>query len=517
VLAYAEVHYRPRFLPSLLSMRRPEIVCDAPTRVEKGRSVPLFLFVRHADRYPVTLHEVALHAVYDHGRECIARFPFGGCKIADPIWWDAINFMPESTGVLKLHPHVVVGLNGKTEQVLVDNYRGTGKSPLIVHVADEPYPGAEGWHHGDLHCHSFHTADQVEFGAPMEAMALAAFSMGLHWLAVTDHSYDLDDAPGDCAAGDPDLPKWKLMRNTAAVLQSSFTVIPGEEVTCRTKRGKNCHMLAIDSARFISGSGDGGERGLDTATEHSIGEAAAACLEWGGFACAAHPMERVPLLERLILNRGEWDPDDLGTPGISGLQIYNGRRDSGFRRGRSAWKKLLLDGHRMSIFGGSDSHGDFNRRRGIELPLVSVGEALSNTLGCVRTVVRAGSWRKDDICAALRSGRSVVTDGPFVDLSLRAGEVVCRPGDTMTGGSFSIHARFLSSEEFGALKRGTVYGGITGEAEERTIAYLGTFMQPYEHVFESSTEERRFSYIRAECETASGRLCLSNPVWLDLG
>ncbi|MCD6308919.1 MAG: CehA/McbA family metallohydrolase, partial [Candidatus Latescibacteria bacterium] len=300
-----------------------------------------------------------------------------------------------------------------------------------------------------------------------------------------------------------------------AVLQSSFTVIPGEEVTCRTKRGKNCHMLAIDSARFISGSGDGGERGLDTATEHSIGEAAAACREWGGFACAAHPLERVPLLERLILDRGEWGPDDLRTPGISGMQIYNGRRDSGFRRGRKAWKKLLLDGYRMTIFGGSDSHGDFNRRRSIELPLLSVGEELSNTLGCVRTVVRADSWRKDDISEALRSGRSVVTDGPFVDLSLMAGEAVCRPGDTMTEGSFSIHARFLSSEEFGALKRAAVYGGIKGEAEERTIVSLGAFARPFEHVFESPAEERRFSYIRAECETSTGRLCLTNPVWLD--
>ena len=211
MLTYAEVHYRPWFVPSLISMRSPEIVCDAPTRVEPGRPIPLFVFVKDADRYPIELETIVIHAVYESGVEKVARFPYDGLTLDLPIWWDSFNIVPEFNGLVKLYPHVIFKKGRKRSVVHVDNYRGSTGSPLIVYAASDHFPGGEGWYRGDIHCHTYYTSDQVEFGAPIEALTLAAHCMGLDWIAVTDHSYDLDDMTNDYFKEDILLPlrsKW---------------------------------------------------------------------------------------------------------------------------------------------------------------------------------------------------------------------------------------------------------------------------------------------------------------------
>lgn len=514
MLTYAEVHYRPGFVPSLIYMRQPEIVCDAPTRVEPGRPVPVFIFIKDADRYPVQIEEVVVHAVYESGAGRVARFPYHGQIVDKPIWWDSINIVPEFSGMVRITPHVVLKKGKRRVPVIVDNYRGSTKSPLSVNVPATSLPGSEGWYHGDIHCHTLYSSDQIEFGAPLEAMALAGFSMGMHWMAATDHSYDLDDSMDDYFKQDPLLLKWRVMRNIVEMLKDSFTVIPGEEVTCRTHKGRNCHMLALNSDRFIRGSGDSGDNGLRTQTECSIGEAAAECLEWGGLACAAHPKENIPFFEKLVLNRGEWSLDDLKTPGITALQIHNGVRDKGFYKGKKTWVELLLNGAKVFAFGGSDAHGDMNRRRRIGLPFLSVNETINHTFGCVRTVVRARSEKKEDICEALKSGRAVVTEGPFIDLTVSSGGSAGGPGDTVSGGTLKIKTVFQSSPEFGSLKTGVVFAGTAGEKAEHIIGSVEHFQSDFEYSFECRSENKHTIYIRAECETSSGKLCFTNPVWI---
>ena len=83
-------------------MKQPEIVCDAPSRIEPGRPIPVFIFIKDADRYPVEISEVVIHAIYDEGIERIARFPFGDLVIREPFWWDSINIVPEFSGLVRL-------------------------------------------------------------------------------------------------------------------------------------------------------------------------------------------------------------------------------------------------------------------------------------------------------------------------------------------------------------------------------------------------------------------------------
>ena len=517
VLAYAEVHYRPRAVPSLIFSKWPEIVCDTPPRVDPDRPIPVFIIIKDAHRYPVRLEMAVVHMKYENGSERIARFPYGGIQIREPAWWDSINVMPEFTGMVVISLNLLVRNGKQLTQIGVDNYRGLSHSPLTVTVAEQPLPGGENWYHGDMHCHTLYTSDQVEFGAPLEAMVSGAYCMGYHWLASTDHSYDLDDSGDDYLESDPLLGKWRFLKEQAELLSPTVTVIPGEEVTCRTSSGKNCHLLALNHERFIEGSGDSGERGLKTDSERTVGEAVRECVEWNGIACAAHPLESIPLLERLLLGRGEWTRSDLETPELTGLQFHNGIRDRGFRDGRDAWILFLLAGRRLVAYGGSDAHGDMNRRRRVMLPFLALGEDMFHTFGAVRTVVNAASRERDHLIRGLREGRVVVTEGPFISLSVTGNGSAAGIGDSFTEGAGTIRALCKSSREFGLLKSVRILGGTTGEQSERVLAAADAVPGDYEWEVEQNERFDGNGYIRAECDTDLGKCCFTNPVWIERG
>jgi len=515
VLAYAEIHYRPRYIPSLIFSKWPEIVCDTPSRVDPGRPIPIFIIVKDAHRYPVRLEMATVHMRYENGRERIARFPYGGIQIKEQVWWDAINVMPEFPGTVVISLNLLVRDGKGLIQVGVDNYRGLSHSSLTVTVASQPLPGGENWYHGDIHCHTLYTSDQVEFGAPLEMMAFGAYCMGYHWMASTDHSYDLDDRSDDYLEPDPLLAKWHIMKRQAEFLTPTVTVIPGEEVTCRTGSGKNCHLLAVNHERFIKGSGDSGEHGLKTDSEHSVGEAVRKCIEWNGLACASHPFESIPLLERMILRRGEWTQSDIETPGLTALQFHNGIRDHGFREGMKAWIRLLLAGRRLFAYGGSDTHGDMNRRRRVILPFLALGEDMHHTFGAVRTVVHAESRELDHLLKGLREGRVVVTEGPFISLSVTGNVSAAGIGDSFSEGAGTIRVVSRSAQEFGSLKSLRILGGTIGEQSEQVLAVTDPVPADYEWVVERNERFSGDGYIRAECETHFGKHCFTNPLWIE--
>ena len=427
-------------MPSLIFSRWPEVVFDAPRRIDPGKPLPVYLIIKDADRYPVRLSEIVIKVTYADGCQKIARFPYGDRVVNDTLWWDSINFIPVCTGTVQIQAHALIRRGKKDLHVTTDNYAGTSRQPLMVYVSQAPLPALPGWLHGDIHCHSDLTSDVIEFGAPVEVGAFAGYCMGLQWIAVTDHSYDFTTDDGD---GSP--PEWEALNEKADMLAPTLTVIPGEEVTCRNLSGKNCHMLILNGRRFVPGSGDGGNNGITARTEHTIAEAASIVRGNNSVLCAAHPFERIGILERVILKRGPWTRDDFRTEDVHILQVHNGVRDAGFREGRKAWIEMLLAGRRVLITGGSDSHGDLNLRRRTYMPLVHVGESHRHTLGCARTVVKCLSSRREDILDGISSGRSVVTDGPFLDLTVETNDGVYGIGDTVRSMVATVRANAVTS------------------------------------------------------------------------
>ncbi len=512
MLTYAEMHYRPRWAPSLIFRRMPEIVCDTPVRVNPGRPVPVFVFIKDAHRFPVILAAVIIQLSYADGTERLLRFPYADLAIADPFWWDVYNIVPERHGIISVRPHIVLRTGKRTRIVVVDNYRGVSHGPLAVLVADEPLPAPPGWHAGDIHCHSLFTEDPIEFGAPVEALVMAAQAFGFDWLAVTDHSYDLGSSPGRWNAPDPGHERWSDLRRLADQIDGMFTLIPGEEVTCRTAGGRNCHLLALDAGSFIEGSGDGGGHGLAAATEYDIASAVRMCREGGGIPLAAHPLEPVSLAERLVLKRGRWTDADLSVDGLAGMQVFNGSGDRGVSDGIAAWVRLLLAGKRLVLAGGSDAHGDMNRCRRVDVPLAWIAESPENTLGRARTVVRTESLSRESLLDAIGNGRAVVSTGPFADLAVRGNGCAAGPGDTAEV-PCTVRAELYATAETGVLASCRILAGVPGERAERLLAARDR-IGGYSATVETICDIPGAAYIRAECGTETGAVCITNPIWL---
>ena len=60
---YPEIHYRFRAFPfSLYFRKQPEIIADAPFRLEPGSDLPILLLVKDADRYPLLIDSVKIDA-----------------------------------------------------------------------------------------------------------------------------------------------------------------------------------------------------------------------------------------------------------------------------------------------------------------------------------------------------------------------------------------------------------------------------------------------------------------------
>ncbi len=372
----------------------------------------------------------------------------------------------------------------------------TAARRLRVRVGDGAFPWPPGWYGGDAHVHSLYTNNIAESGAPVPALRQAAASIGLQWVTVTDHSCDLDEvADGlwsyatplwlltlhtvagaqttlhDTFAADGtawgglgaelaawDGPRLRLLR---AVEINLASVDPAQT-------GRTLHALFYDAPYVASPlSGALGERPVTPAVPAGLDALAA-----GGFAYAAHPLDDLA---------SEWAGVDLGINGAAwaagdfaaalardcfrGVEVFNTRAlarssdqddpwadfDAGapvddpypasLLRGIAAWDDLLRDGlaawppRRVFLAGGSDAHGDFDYATFLGLD----DFATDNALGKVQTVVRvSGPYGPADLppgadlLAALRDGRSLATDGPFLEISLD------RDDDGQPGGSADL-------------------------------------------------------------------------------
>ena len=100
------------------------------------------------------------------------------------------------------------------------------------------------------------------------------------------------------------------------------------------------------------------------------------------------------LLEKFIFRRGYWKTADLHLDAkhpVRGIQFWNGIRDEGFKLGRAWWIDELGKGNFLLPIGGNDAHGDLNDTTFVRLPLFSLGNNRHHVFGKVRTVVKGGS------------------------------------------------------------------------------------------------------------------------------
>ncbi|PIS27661.1 MAG: hypothetical protein COT43_09090 [Candidatus Marinimicrobia bacterium CG08_land_8_20_14_0_20_45_22] len=518
IFMYAEIHYRLPFFKGFLYRKQPEIIFDAPHRIESD-SLPVLLMIKDANWFPVKLLSVTVKI----------KSPISG-KILSEKSCDEIIDISQKWFVkfynLDVHSwkderifiecQATVQIRNRVITVKNDNYRTASHADFSIFIDSEPLPSPKDWIWGDLHCHSSWTEDQVEFGVPAEAIEPIASSMGISFCTLVEHSYDLDDLDGTWTKRDPNLPKWKISRETIRNLNiqyPNFRIIPGEEVSTDNGIGKNVHMVVLNDDQYYPGEGDALEKSLAKASELYYGKILESVPE-KALVFAAHPYADPPFFHKLGLKRGSWNYWDSHRK-LGGLQFMNGIMENEYERGKREWIRQLLRGRHSYVYAGNDSHGNFNRYRQIYMPMFCLNEKPTQKFGEHRTGLKAAATEDaDSLTAKLKTGQVISTNGPFANISIQnenkrefyIGENVVKPQ--------SISVQAISSRYFGNLRQIRLYLGDLDHRQEvlyRTISSLSSFSRktvsiPVENLPTSG-------YFRAEVETNQNKIALTNPIW----
>lgn len=511
---YAETHYRFKYFFSWLKKSEPEIIADIPSRISIDESIPLLIILKDADKYPVEIINVSVFS-----KENIIFSMNLNQPVTQP-YFETILYIHSkkiSAGHHQFNIAIKYKIKGKIKTCFNDNHRGTSHLPLPIYISRSQLPKIENCIFGETHCHTNYTSDQVEFAASIKSSSILAKAMGLKFFCATDHSYDLDDESNNYLINDPHLNKWKKFKNEVNEFNSknkNFCIVPGEEASLNNFRNRNIHCLIFNSEKFYPGSGDSGEKWLRPYSELSIDKV---LNDIGNqtLVFAAHPVEPVPFLQRWLIRRDNWYEEDCKHPRLHGLQFANGGKKKYFELGKQLWINLLLQGFKLTGLAGNDAHGNFARYRQVSLPFVSMKEKYLHLFGIWRTGIYLDSinLNKDVIIESLKRGNCFLTNGPALQLKAYCQNTWYNMGSHCNKIE-KIKFAVKSTDEFGSLNKANIYLGIVGEKEEQLLFHekfdKDMFKENFNYTSISLTEN---GYIRAEVETESGKIAISNPIW----
>jgi len=518
---YTEIHYRFPFIFSRYFLKEPEILADIPYRINPNLKIPIMILIKDADKYPITLNNIKI-LLYQNSKIISTNTNSLDEKI-NQYWWHKTIFTnsDNTNGHVSIQVEINYTINNQSKTILNHNIKLLKPIPFQVFIAEHKLPGHDLAQYGDIHYHSNLTDDMVEFGAPVKPTLDACKVLGLDFICNTDHSYDLDDKPGSWTETDPELTKWNESRSEIKSLNIEFEfspfMIPSEELSMHNSLGRNVHALILNNSQFLPGQGDGAEKPFDFSCEHNSNNLYAE-LEKNTLCIASHPFAPVPLLEWLFFKRGVWEDYDILQERMSGLQILNGDLDESFFRGVKEWVYYLLQGHKKFIYAGNDAHGNFNKFRQIDLPMVSIKESDKQILGVCRTGVFPE--KLNDINSsidAMRIGNCFITNGPFLNMTITQKTNIFPMGSDIYSTIGQLNILAISNSEFGKLKGYRILKGIVGNRKEIILKEITLDEKDYEMNIQLNIEVESTSYFRAEVETFNYRgpcIAMTNPIWL---
>ena len=459
-------------------------ILDAPWRIENSETnIPILAVdtgINWADIWNIY--------VYDH---------YNGDSLVESTNWSSLQpiyFETPFFHLFNISKNSFVPVDGKVSikikfdlHFTFDNWEG----PINVQISSNDIPKITDWYCGDTHQHTNYTHNVYEMGAPIYATKAANSAMGLDWMIVTDHSFDLN------------LDKWNSETNECdAHSDEYFRVIQGEEVSCYLPETDTVPLLyqynhlLVYNADFILG----GEWQDLTGSDYTPAEVIDIANSQGGITYLAHPLDDDPF-------RNPWRQNDLDSLNFTGLQIWNYGSDSciaKLEKGIEKWKELLLDNRHVYVEGGTDAHGDFNTLAGKVKTYVSIPGYSQTSLPL-----------RSEILDALRNGNSIMTDGPIVVFDID-GTIIGDSRETCMGKDLvDLNIRWNTTDEFGELVNITVIQGII-PGDEKEIVY---------DVYNSSLNEGTHSiqaifptqdmYFRLNGTSSKGYRVYTNPIWLE--
>ncbi len=363
-----------------------------------------------------------------------------------------------------------------------------------VLLADKPLPKLSGWLVGDGHIHTELTNNSSEYGPPLEVFPYARGWFGLDYIILTDHGFDLKEAD------------WKkLQRFAGDNSRKDFTILTGEEIHAKNDHNwlpsfTKCHSMHIlgYNLRELIKTGSTIFHSYNPSKRENTVMAEFLTHNEGSFCYIAHPRAE---------REGRWQyelkrlkDEYLGNP-IVGLEVLNGG-DFGEQKNKDAMKlftELLLKGKRLWAVGNSDSH--------------------SLRLGRGRTYIKAEENIGKEILAALKSGKTVATNGPFGYLeATNEREEKTELGEVLRGKGFQLVLRWDANpkHQYTNLSSIMVYLGKVGEVRERTVPlskidYTKGSFTTRVHKLRSGSY-----YIRAEFLISEERKAVTSPIFLEV-
>ena len=479
-------------------------------------------------------------------------------------------------GTYEAHCKLTVEREGKTQTFERWNLPRLKQAPLRFKVLNEFPPTAPGYVAGEMHCHTHYSADHVEYGATPAVLQQAAKAVGLDFVSCTDHAYDFAFTQEDYTkeAQSP-VPRFQKLREEIATLprenekgERMPLLLAGEEVSAGNSKGENVHMTVLAPDGYLPGLGDCGRYWLENRPTRSIKQI---LNDTDAHCFAAHPFQQMGLLEKFVFRRGYWKPEDLNIANksaeknakdfnnesatkkhsIRGIQFWNGIRDEGFKLGREFWINELGKGNYLLPIGGNDAHGDLNDTTAVDLPLLSLKHSRAHIFGNVRTVIRVGSWKlevgsdakqesplmrhprptggdphNDSALPHSMSSRTPFRDHLTHTLSLdvineafAADNCYITDGPALwwelSGKDILFHAR-SNKETGGGFRYIRIYGRrmlSNGKLAPDEEIVLGSLIAAPDHA-DIPVATFDFAYVRAECETATGKFALTSAARL---
>ena len=520
---YAETHFKFRLPWSLLYRPWPEIFTDAPFQFVPGKTPLLWIVVRDAHRFPATVKslEITIRRLDENCPDETRRFDHLDLKADQPFHFFPVGIGALEPGLYEIFPKVVASRGGKERTFQRWNFPGLKPSPLKIQVLRHELPKPEGYAAGEMHCHTYYSADHVEYGASPAVMQQAAESIGLDFVNFTDHAYDFAFTVEDYTKEAPSASaRFQNLKDEIAALPAKPLLIAGEEISAGNSKGENVHMTAFGPSAYLPGLGDCGRYWLNNRPTLPIGR----ILEMTEAPCfAAYPLQQMGLLEKFIFRRGYWKTADLHLDAkhpVRGIQFWNGIRDEGFQLGRAWWIDELGKGNFLLPIGGNDAHGDLNDTTFVRLPLFSLGNNRHHVFGKVRTVVKGGSLplasaadaasatpsagtprnapSLESLQQAFSGDNCYITDGPALwwDRDVDAVKFHAQSTQDLGGGFryIRIYGRRILAGGKWAAKEEICPESLVAASQNETI----------------TVHSSGYAYLRAECETATGRFAMTS-------
>jgi predicted metal-dependent phosphoesterase TrpH len=511
---YAETHFRfSRLIPSFLFRQFPEIIFDVPQRIDPDSDLPVLLLFNDIINYPIECYEIAVVVsqnktspqlfTFPNAEKSIISHPLENSQKAYLFWVPRKSLQKKEVFI---NAKVTIKKGRHIETIVNDNFITTSKAAFKCYIADEYLPGSKFCSYSDLHIHSNYSQSHVEFGPPIEAIVRIAKASGLHAVAITDHSYDLECDINDYLKKDQNLNRYNLFLSEIEKYRNekNVIVIPGEEISCLNSKGKVIHLCGLGTNHFIPGSLDGARRFAKNEKQLQLSEVIDEIHGQSGFAFAAHAGARTKLLQSILLHRGDWSEIDTRS-GIDAVQGANGDFEGMWERGKMLWIKLIQNNCRIPLIAGNDAHGDFNRYRAIQIPFIKIRESFDRFLGYVKTGVYGKPENTSEYIDLIRGGKTFVTNGPFLTISSSKSPDTCCVSHTTTADR-PLYIIALCTNEFGYIKNVFLWG--TKEFQNTEVLL---YSKRYEDGIYSVAEElpldviKECKYIRAEVRIAKDK------------